>query len=226
MRLNHKKSHIMNFNFTRNYQLTTRIQMEGQTLPVLNQTKLLGVIITSDLRWSENTKHLIKRANARMERLRRMVQFNPPIEDMKTVYITYIRSILEQSCTIWHSDLAMEDRIALERVQKNAFRNILQNQYESYEKALVDLNMETLHKRRENLMLTYGRNCTTLPQTRDLFPLNKNYHSNSMNTKNSEKYEVLMAHTSRFQNSTVPYIQRLLNQAEKGKRGLQEDHDH
>ena len=155
-----------------------------------------------------------------------MVHFNPPIEDMTTVYITYIRSILEQSCTIWHSDLAMEDRIALERVQKNAFRNILQNQYESYEKALVDLNMETLHKGRENLMLTYGRKCTTLPQTRDLFPLNKNYHSNSMNTKNSEKYEVLMAHTSRFQNSTVPYIQRLLNQAEKGKRGLQEDHDH
>ena len=41
MRLNHKKSHIMNFKFTRNYQFSTRIQMEGQTLPVLNQSKLL-----------------------------------------------------------------------------------------------------------------------------------------------------------------------------------------
>ena len=158
MRLNYKKSHIMNFNFTTNYQFTTRIQMEGHTLPVLSQTKLLGVVITSDLRWSENTKHLIKRANARMELLRRMVPFSPQIEDMKTVYITYIRNILEQSCTIWHSDLTMEDRIALERVQKNAFRNILQEKYESYNRALVDLNMETLYQRRENLLLTYEEN--------------------------------------------------------------------
>ena len=112
----------------------------------------------------------------------------------------------------------MEDRIALERVQKNAFRNILQDKYESYSRALVDLNMETLYQRRENLLLTYGRKCTTLPQTRDLFPLNRNYHS--MKTRNNEKYEVLMAHTSRFQNSTVPYIQRLLNTAEQGKAGL------
>ena len=211
----------MSFNFTKNYQFTTRIQMEGHTLPVLSQTKLLGVIITSDLKWSENTKQLIKRANARMELLRRMVQFSPPIEDMKTVYITYIRCILEQSCTIWHSDLTIEDRIALERVQKNAFRNILQSKYETYEKALVDLDMETLFQRRERLLLTFGKKCSTLPLTRELFPLNNNYHD--MNTRNQEKYEEVKAHTSRLQNSTVPYIQRLLNRAEnetKQKQGL------
>ena len=140
---------------------------------------------------------------------------------MKTLYKTYIRCILKQPCTIWHSDLTIEDRIALERVQKNALRNILQSKYETYEKALVDLDMETLFQRRERLLLTFGKKCSTLPLTRELFPLNNNYHD--INTRNQEKYEVVKAHTSRLQNSTVPYIQRLLNRAEnetKQKQGL------
>ena len=47
------------------------------------------------------------------------------------------------------SDLNLKDRLALDRVQKNAFRNILQDEYKTYEKALIDLNMETLYARRE-----------------------------------------------------------------------------
>ena len=47
------------------------------------------------------------------------------------------------------SDLNLKYRLALERVQKKAFRNILQDEYETYEKALIDLNMETLFARRE-----------------------------------------------------------------------------
>ena len=119
--------------------------MEGNTLPIIQQTKLLGVIVTNDITGSENTKYIKKRVNARMELLRKLVHYNPPIEDMKTIYISYIRSILEQSSNIWHSDLTVENRVSLERVQKNAFKNILQDKYSTYEKALLDLNLETLY---------------------------------------------------------------------------------
>ena len=210
MKLNHKKSSLMCFNFTHNFQFTTRMTMEGHTLQLNQQTKLLGVIITNDITWSENTRYIIKRANARMELLRKLVPFNPPIEDMKTVYILYIRSILEQSSNIWHSDLTIEDQVSLERVQKNAFRNILQDRYTNYESALHDLKLETLYARREKLLLNFGKKCTLLPQTRHLFPLNNKEHN--MNLRRTEKYKVINAHTSRLKNSTVPYIQRLLNE--------------
>ena len=212
MKLNHKKSSLMCFNFTNNYQFSSRVSMEGYILPILPQTKLLGVIVTQDIKWTENTKYIIKRANARMELLRRLVPFNPPIEDMKTVYIAYIRSILEQSSNIWHSDLNEEDRISLERVQKNAFRNILQDKYISYEQALSDLKMETLFSRREKLLLNFGKKCAVSPQTRHLFPIKNRNHA--IGTGNQEKYEVLHAHTGRLMNSTVPHIQRLLNREE------------
>ena len=122
--------------------------MEGNTLPKVQLTKLLGVIIIKDITWSENTKYIIKRANARMELFRKLTQFNSPVEDMNTIYISYIRSILEQSSNIWHGDLTLLDRISLERVQKNVFRNILKNNYITSEQELQDLNMETLFARR------------------------------------------------------------------------------
>ena len=67
--------------------------MEGYILPIVPQTELLGVIVTQDIRWTDNTKYTIRRANARMELLGKLVPFNPPIEDMKTLYVAYIRSI-------------------------------------------------------------------------------------------------------------------------------------
>ena len=83
-----------------------------------------------------------------MEMLRKLVPCHPPTEDMKTIYTLYIRIILKHSCTTWHSSRTQEDRLALEIVQKNDFRNIILESYESYDNALKLLNMETLHERR------------------------------------------------------------------------------
>ena len=43
-----------------------------------------------------------------------LVSFSEPIRDMVQIYITYIRSILEKSCVIWHSSLTEEDIMKLD----------------------------------------------------------------------------------------------------------------
>ena len=83
----------MVFNYTKKHQFGTRLTIENKRLEIVKQTKLLGIVITDDLKWNENTKFLVKRANAIMEILRKLSNFSPPIEDMKTIYILYIRSI-------------------------------------------------------------------------------------------------------------------------------------
>ena len=125
MKLNQRKSCGIILNFTDNYQFTSRIEIDSQPLKLVSETKLLGLILRSDMKWSSNTEYSVKRANARMELLRRLAHFSAPVKDMVQVYITYIRSILEQSCVIWHSSLTEEDSQKLERVQRNACRNIL-----------------------------------------------------------------------------------------------------
>ena len=86
MKLNHKKSSIMIFNFEDKYQFSSRLNMEGSRLEIVKQCKLLGVIITNDLKWDENTRYLVKKANSRMEILRKLKSYNPPYSDLVTIY--------------------------------------------------------------------------------------------------------------------------------------------
>ena len=127
MILNQKKTKMMIFNFTDNYKFTARLELNSEHLDVVQKAKLLGVIITDDLKWDENTTALVKRANARLELLRKVASFSTAWEDLKCIYILYVRSILEQSCVVWLSSLTEDNSNDLERIQKHALKIILGN---------------------------------------------------------------------------------------------------
>ena len=158
MLLNKKKSKTMNFNFTNDYQFSSRLRLDGEVLETISETRLLGVLVNDSLTWDLNTKSLVKRANARMRILHKLVEFSVPVDDLITIYIMYIRSILEQSCQVWHSSLTFDNLTDLERVQKNALRIILKEDYISYKNALEQVSLESLVERRENLCLTFAKN--------------------------------------------------------------------
>ena len=169
MMLNKKKTNYMVFNFTENYQFNTRLNIKSENIEEKEKVKLLGTIISNDLKWDENTSELIKKVNSRMCRLRAVSKFNPPRSDLRTIYIQYIRSIIEQSCILWHSSLSQEDIVDIERLQKNACRTILKTSYINYENALDILNLDTLEERRVKLSLTFAKNCRKTIETKDLF---------------------------------------------------------
>ena len=62
------------------------MNIDDHPLKLVEETNLLGVILTSDLKWSKNTDYLIKKANARMELLRKMSGFSPPVKDLVHIY--------------------------------------------------------------------------------------------------------------------------------------------
>ena len=137
MLINEKKTKNMIFNFSSNYQFNTRMQLKGENIETIKNTKLLGTIISDDLKWDLNTANIVKKANARLELLRRVASFNPPLEDLKTIYILFIRSLLEQSATVWHSSLTEENISDIERVQKSAVRIMLGSEYKGYKNHLI-----------------------------------------------------------------------------------------
>ena len=65
MKINENKSKIMIFNSTKKYQFSSRLSIENQNLETVSETKLLGTIITDDLKWNKNTALIVKKANAR-----------------------------------------------------------------------------------------------------------------------------------------------------------------
>ena len=76
-----------------------------------------------------------------MELLRKVASFGTPQDDLKTIYVLFIRSILEQSATVWHSSLTEDNCSDLERVQKSAIKVILQDEYKGYKNGLAQLGI-------------------------------------------------------------------------------------
>ena len=212
MKLNEDKTKIMIFNATDNYQFTTRLSVNNHSLEIINETDLLGVVISSDLTWRSNTRLLVQRAYKRIILLHKLFEFAVPEKDLVTIYVLFIRSILEQSCVVWHSGITREEEMSLERVQKACLRVILKDKYDNYEDALKRTNLITLAERREKLCLNFAIKCTKHEKNMEMFPLNKSKHSMSTNMRQHEKYEVQFSRTTRLEKSAIPYLQRLLNQ--------------
>ena len=209
MQLNRKKSNAMIFNFTKNHQFTSRTEMEDANIEVIKETKLLGVMVCDNLRWDSNTKYLVKRANARMRLLHKLVEFDIPQSDLVNIFVLYVRSILEQSCQVWHSSLTLENFQDLERVQKTALKIILQEGYVSYSNALDKTGLSTLFERRSKLCLKFAKSCLKHEEMKNMFPLNPQTYD--IQTRFREKFQVTKCRTDRLKNSAIPYMQRLLN---------------
>ena len=121
-----------------------------------------------------------------MQILNRAASFTSNIQDLRSIYLTYVRNILEQSAVVWHSSLTKKNRRDLERVQKTAVRMIMGKKFSSYEKDLKKLNLENLNDRREKLCLQFAKRCLRNEKVKNLFPLNK--RMNLMKTRRTKKY--------------------------------------
>ena len=86
----------------------------------------------------------------------------------------------------------------------------------SYEAALEKTGLRKLSDRQQSRCLEYGLKSLKNPVNKRYFPENPNLDL-SLVTREREKYHVNFARTRRYQQSAIPYIQRLLNQHAKEK---------
>ena len=145
-----------------------------------------------------------------MTMLHYLLEYNPPINDLLTIYTLYIRSMLEQSAVVWHSGLSEENKADLERVQKTCLKIIYRENYKSYNSALQRANLLSLSDRRKKLCLKFAKKCIKNEATKDMFPLNRNF--TNVNTRFHEMYQVQHANTERLKRSPLIYMQNLLNE--------------
>ena len=196
----------MIFNFTKNFQFSTRVYLNNTLLEIISETRLLGTIVSADLTWHKNTEHLVKKGYQRMTMLRKLYNFDVPQDDLVLIYCQYIRSILEYNSNVWFSSITEEEKEDIERVQAIACRIILKEEYSEYDQALSDLKLQSLNERRDMLALRFAKKCVKSDKFSDLFPKNGP-------TTHHEEYKVNFAKKGRLKKSSIPAMQRLLNEA-------------
>ena len=210
MIISKKKTKAIMFNYTHNYQIGTRITLEGENIEFVDKIKLLGTWVSNKLTWNENCTYLIQKVNKRMQLLRRILSFGASKDEMVHFWIIFCRSVLEQSCVVWHNSLTQENIDDLERLQKTFTKLILKQEYESYEKALLKLNLDTLENRREEISKKFAKNGIQFNTLKDLLRKKKE-NVNFREAKVQEMYHVQFANTERLKKSAIINLQNLLN---------------
>ena len=130
-------------------------------------------------------------------------------DQLKTVYISRIRSILEFAAPVFSSSLTKQQSQQIELIQKKAFAVILGERYVSYESALEQLNLERLDSRRIELCYRFALKCTKSSKHQWMLPPNPFVRNSSRTPK---PYHEFFCRTSRYYNSAIPFMARLLNE--------------
>ena len=105
MKLNPSKCLSLNVTFSRNPQPHPVLSIDSTPLPIVHSTKILGVIVQSNLKWDGHVTEIIKKCNRKLYMFRTIKKYGLPLEDLKTVYIGYIRPVLEylRPCFQWRT---------------------------------------------------------------------------------------------------------------------------
>ena len=211
MKINPAKCNYMVFSRS-GEKFSTRLNINNVYLQKTSVTKILGLYITDDISWGQNCTQICIKAYSKMQIITKLKYVGVPTEDLLDIYILYIRSLAEYCSVVFHSSLTIELSNKLERIQKTALKIILGDMYMDYSAALEMSGLDTLLTRRTKRCLDFAKKCTKHWKNSRLFPLNTNQQA--IQVRNHEKYKVNFARTSTYQQSTIPYCQRLLNKQE------------
>ena len=150
MRLNVQKTKLILFIPCKSMDFMPDFEVNHSRIDLVEQVKLLGVVISSNLSWSANTDSIVERCNRKTWMLRRMKKLGASQEDLLDVYLKQIRSMAEFAVPVWNSSLTGEDIANIERLQKT-LHIILSEQYTSYTSALKKTGLEKLSDRRRKI---------------------------------------------------------------------------
>jgi hypothetical protein len=215
MKLNENKSNYMLLSNC-NEKFATRITLNSKKLDRVKEICHLGLWITEDLKWDKHVSETCKRTYSRIKMLSKLKYAGVPTEDLIEIYSLFIRSIAEYCTTVFHSSLTQKLSNKLESIQKTCLRVILGEMYVSYEAALEMSGLESLEKRREIRSLSFAKKCLKHPTNHTMFPPNPS--TDTHHVRSREVYQVNKARTEVYRKSTIPDLQRRLNEEEARRR--------
>ena len=203
----------MLFNKSRKYDFPPEMKFQdGNFLECIEETKLLGIHLSSSLSWEANTRAICKKAMGKMWLLRRLriVKLQPEL--ILDFYIKEVRPLLEQGVPICNSGLTRAQCRDIENVQKLCLKVILGKDYTGYAEALEELELETMKDRRESRCLKFALKSLLHPVHCAMFPVNSMILDNNKTHQPKEQFQVNWARTESYRMSSIPYIQRMLNE--------------
>ena len=125
MIINELKCNIINFNFSEKNIVPQNLKMNGNEILVVRKIKHLGVIITDDLKWEENTSLICSKVEGKFYLISNLKSFGLQIDELLNIWKVMVRPITDYAAPLWHSGLSDTDIKRIVDLQKNCIRHDL-----------------------------------------------------------------------------------------------------
>lgn len=157
--------------------------MNGTAITSCRSHKDLGIILSSDLSWSDHYKHILAKAYGKLGMIRRTFSKQSATLMKKSLYTSLIRSQLLYGSQLWRPML-LKDIVKLEQMQRRSTKYILQDYTSDYKTRLLSLNILPLMMLYElNDIMFFIKN---VKEPSDSFDILKYVTFNSSTTRSSK----------------------------------------
>ena len=103
----------------------SQVSIEGVKFEMVSSAKVLGVTISSDLKWSAHIDSIRTKAAKRLYLLRQHTRAGIAHNDLVRFHCSVIRSVLEYACQVFHCSLPWYLSDEIKRIQYRASRVII-----------------------------------------------------------------------------------------------------
>ena len=211
MAINTMKTKSMLCSTWRKYDFQPEVQLkQGENLEVVQEIKLVGYMLRSDLKTCSNTTYIIKKAYKRMWIIRRLKTLGASTEQLLDVLNKQVLSVLSLGAPAWYGQLTMAERTHLNRVLRCGLHIIYGDSYRSFSQALTRAGMISVTDQLHKMTAKFANRAAKHSKFSKWFKLRPEGELNTRCQKT--KYLPVASRTARYGSSPLPYLTAILNE--------------
>ena len=201
VQLNNEKCKELRISFARNKAIFEPIRVHGKELELVDNAKLLGITITSDLSWNTHVNDVTKKAAKRLYLLVQLKRAKVPCNDLGLFYITCVRSVLDYAIPVYYYSLPKYLVNELERVQKRALKIMYPSL--SYDEALTHMKIAPLSVHHSDICATPFNEILSDSDHRLRALLLPSHQACKYSPRRTRKFDIRKINTKRARNSFI-----------------------
>ena len=181
-------------------------------IEVVEEMKIVGYLMRSDMKTCANTAYLVSKAYKRMWLIRRLKGLGASTVRLVDALQKQVLSVLWLGAPAWFCQTTQQERTDIDRVAKVGLRIIYGDSYSGFESSLLAAKIrkptEQMKLMTEKFAIKSSKHCK-FSQWFQPAPVKS---IRTRNGRNLPKYASILARTARYQNSPIPVLTRILNE--------------
>ena len=182
----------------------------GQNLEMVEEIKLVGYQLRSDMRTISNTQYIVRRAWKRMWVVRRLKALGASEQELLSVLRAQVLSVLQFATPAWSTLLTVQESNQIESVLRTGLYLVYGERHKSFSWALRQAKMRTLKEERSRQFENFTRDCLASTKFRNWFVRTEDPQGIATRRK-KPSFKPIPARTQGFARSAIPQMVKLAN---------------